>query len=210
MNYAGIRDASLQLINQYTVAGQTYVLSYNNQADYVNKIPFLVNSCLIEVSSSIRKLPATAVLYATEGDLIGKFRSYVLPEDCFEILPGGLFRLDGERGEPSYMNSYRLLPDRILIPNVIREDLMLEYFRRPQLLSERPADTDPIDADDDVAAAIPYYVASQLCLEDDAYKSSVLLNEWNRKLNNLSTRAYTTVEPVIDVYGLDMWDGGIY
>lgn len=201
MNYASVRDASLQLINQYTIAGSTYALSYNNQADYVNKIPFLVNSCLIEVSSSIRKLPATALLCEGEGESIGKYRAYVLPEDCREIIPGGLFRPDCERGESSYISDYRILPDKILIPKYVHEDLMLEYYRRPQLLPDKPQDNSPIDADDDVAAIIPYYVASELCLEDDPYKSGALLDTFNRKLSDLSPRTYTTVESVVDVYG---------
>jgi len=209
MNFGKIRDDALRLIGRYTNAGTLYALSYNNQADYVNKVASSINSCLLELASSVRKLPAVATLCYDDGEEYGVYRRHVLPEDCLEIRSGGLLNTNPKPGESRYVTTYfPQMPDHILIPKYITSDLILEYFRRPQLLPDGPADTAPIDADVDAQSAIPYYVASELLMEDDPYRSESLKMRFEDKIERLSPRVYTTVEPVFDAYGLDVVGDG--
>lgn len=52
------RDIAMQHINQYSIAGQTVPLSYNNQADYQNKIINLINDAQMEIAKTTKRIPA--------------------------------------------------------------------------------------------------------------------------------------------------------
>lgn len=212
MNYGEIRDASLQLIGQYTIAGQIYAASYNNQQDYLNKIPFLINDCLIYIASSVHRYPSQVVLDPADGEDYGNYRRYVLPDDLLEMIPGGLLVPDADKrkGESSIWTRYRMEPDHILLPKQLDKPVVLPYYRRPQLLpfSGIPADDTVIDAPLTVQMAIPYYVAAHLVMEDDAFKYASLLNEFENKMSRLVPAPYTEIQEVFDVYGgFDAEDG---
>ena len=59
MNYAWARDFALELINQYSVAGDPVLLSYNNQADYLARIPKLLDDAQNLVATTVRRIRAT-------------------------------------------------------------------------------------------------------------------------------------------------------
>ena len=214
MNYGEIRDASLQLINQYTIAGSIYASSYNNQQDYLNKIPFLINDCLIEVASTVHRYPSQTILDPEKGEEYGNWIRFVLPDDLLEIIPGGLLVPDADkrRGESSIWTRYKIEPDHILIPRYVDKPLILPYYRRPQLLpfSGIPADDTAIDAPIRVQMAIPYYVAAHLVMEDDAFRYASLLNEFTTKMSNLVPAPYTEIQEVRDVYGSFDGEDGFY
>ena len=57
MLYSEIKRAVLSHINQYSIAGGQVSLTYNNQADYVNRIPQLINEALVNIRTSVKPLP---------------------------------------------------------------------------------------------------------------------------------------------------------
>ena len=214
MNYGEIRDASLQLINQYTIAGAVYAASYNNQQDYLNKIPFLINDCLIYIASTVHRYPSQTILDPEQGEEYGNWLRFVLPDDLLEIIPGGLLvpNADKRRGESSIWTRYKMEPDHILIPRNVDKPLVLSYYRRPQLLpfSGLPADDTVIDAPIQVQMAIPYYVAAHLVMEDDSFRYASLYNEFENKLARLAPAPYTEIQEVFDVYGGFDGEDGFY
>jgi hypothetical protein len=214
MTYGEIRDASLMLIGQYTIAGTEYLPSYNNQQDYLLKIPFLVNDCLIYIATSVRRLPSHVVLNPEDGEDYGNWRRYVLPDDLLEIRSGGLFIPDADKrcGESSIFTRYKVQdPDHILIPKYVEKPLILDYFRKPTTLpitGGLPADDTVIDAPIDVCMAVPYYVAAHLVQEDDPFRYSSLYNEFENKMARMTPAPYTEIQEVYDVYGgFDGYDG---
>ena len=214
MNYGEIRDASLQLINQYTIAGAVYAASYNNQQDYLNKIPFLINDCLIYITSTVHRYPSQTILDPEKGEEYGNWLRFVLPDDLLEIIPGGLLvpNADKRRGESSIWTRYKMEPDHILIPRNVDKQLVLPYYRRPQLLpfSGIPADDTVIDEPIQVQMAIPYYVAAHLVMEDDSFRYASLYNEFENKLARLAPAPYTEIQEVFDVYGGFDGEDGFY
>ena len=211
MTYAEIRDASLMLIGQFTIAGTEYLPSYNNQQDYLLKIPFFVNDALIYIATSVRRMPSHVVLDPEEGEDYGNWRRYVLPDDLLEIRSGGLMVPDADRrrGESTIWTRYKIQdPDHILIPKIVDKPLILDYFRKPNLLPVTgglPADDTVIDAPIDVCMAIPYYVASHLVMEDDAFRYSALYNEFENKMARITPAPYTEIQDVWDAYGGTDW-----
>ena len=207
MNYGQMRDFILQLINRYSIAGTKYQPSYNNQQDYILKIPGLINDGLIYIASSIRKMPAQKILCPCDGEPFGEhYRRYILPEDCLEVCSGGLLIPGARHGESRWLKEYLLQePDYILLPSRLEEDVVLEYYRRPQLLPQTPEDDCRVDAHADVQMAVCYYVAAHLAIQDDAFIYTTLYNEFENKAARLVQAPTTEITRVYDAYGTDGW-----
>ena len=62
MKYGELRDQVLKLLNQYTVAGYPVAETYNNQADYLKRIPAFANDAMMEIATTTRKIPVTIPL----------------------------------------------------------------------------------------------------------------------------------------------------
>ena len=50
MNYGEIKRFTLELIDRYSVAGETVSPAYNGQSDYIRRIPNLINSALAQIA----------------------------------------------------------------------------------------------------------------------------------------------------------------
>ena len=217
MNYGEIRDASLQLIGQYTIAGAVYAPSYNNQQDYLNKIPFLVNDCLMYIATTTRRIPAQVTLDPAYGEEYGNWLRFNLPDDFFAMREAGLLIPDADkrRGESNVWTRYVLQePDHfILLPRELNKKAVLNYYRLPQLLwtgNGLPADYMPIDAPLPVQMTIPYYVAAHLVIEDDAFRYASFMNEFETRLQRLVPDPYAEIHEVHDVYGGFDGEDGFY
>ena len=88
MKYADIKRAVLSHINQYTMAGKQVAPSYNNQADYLNRIPVLLNEELVNIRTLVKPIPEVYPL--ENGEPYGGMVRYELPEDCWTIKTGGV------------------------------------------------------------------------------------------------------------------------
>lgn len=205
MNYGQMRDFILQLINRYSVAGTKYQPSYNNQQDYLNRIPMLINDGLVYIASAIRKMPTQHILCPNRGEPYGNgYIRHMLPEDCLEICSGGMMVPGARYGEPRFLKEYILQePDYILIPAWMKKDVVLEYYRRPQLLPDAPTDDARVDATLDVQSAVCYYVAAHLVIFDDNYVYTTLYNEFENRAARLIQAPTTEIRGVYDAYGLD-------
>lgn len=204
--YGRMRDDVLRLINRYSIAGKKYATTYNNQQDYINRIPALVNDALIYIAGSARKISAQHILTPCEGEVYGSWLKFILPEDCLEVRPGGLLRLKAQPGEKQVMEVYKLQePDFILLPGDLKEPVVLEYYRRPQLLPDEPEDGHRIDATLDVQMAIEYYVAAHVVMYDDSFAYASLYNEFENKMDRLVRPPTTEITRVHDAYGTENW-----
>ena len=61
MTLKDVTDVSLQLINQYSIAGTPVSSGYNNQQDYLLRIPLLVNDAQNYIATTARKIFAEYV-----------------------------------------------------------------------------------------------------------------------------------------------------
>lgn len=207
MTYAWARDFVLQLVNQYSIAGEEVLPSYNNQADYIARIPKLLDSAQTLLSTTVRRLRATVPLselaYAEEG----AWRIYALPENCWQLTGRGLVRFRGDRIQR--FHKYQLIgSNQIAVPARVGEDLLLEYFRRPGLLGDSPADEAELDNEPEVQTALPYYAAAHLVMQDNAFAYSALMNEFEDRKNLLFELPQTELNLVEDVYDATDWGEG--
>lgn len=197
MNYRMIRQQVLQLLNQHTISGSPIPAVYNNQQDYLNKIPSLCNDAMMEIATTVRKLPAMLVL--SEGEEMGDLLRYELPEDFYQFASGDT--LQTLEGKVLHSNRYLLHGTTfLLIPKEEAGTYTFVYYRYPRLLSEDPADETELDGDPETHYAIPFYIASLLAAHDDPYLCTLLMNKYEDKLRKMMPKLSAEVHAVRDVY----------
>ena len=114
MLYSEIKRAVLSRIHQYSIAGKTVAASYNNQADYLNRIPQLINDGLVNIRTSVKPLLAVHDLCCAEDYGGGMYR-FKLPGDFWYLKSGGVTVI--RNGVFTHTNEYHLQGrDYILIP----------------------------------------------------------------------------------------------
>lgn len=78
---------------------------------------------------------------------------------------------------------------------------MLEYFRYPVLLREKPEDGDLVDCPPECAGAVACYAAAQLAALDDASLQAALYNEFENRLSRLGELPVANREEIGNMYG---------
>ena len=199
MTYGQMRDRVLMLLNQYSIAGGKIRVTYNNQADYLTRVPGAVNEALVYLATTARRLRKVRQL--EEAERTGTWRVFALPEDCWQICSGGVFRL-GADGNVERTNGFRLLgEDRLAVAGAADGAWMLEYFRYPRLLPPEPEDGALVDCPAECLGAAACYAAAQLAGYDDTYLQSVLQNEFENRLSRLGELPGAAREAVENAYG---------
>lgn len=207
MNYAWARDFTLELINQYSIAGGTVALSYNNQADYVARIPKLLDDAQVSVATTARRIRCVKPVSDLDMQVTSGMRVYKLPEDCWQMAGTGLIYFAD--GDMRRYGKCRMLDDRsFAVPETAPPDLSVEYFRYPKLLGTNPQDSAELDNTTEVQMALPYYAAAHLVMYDNNFAYAALFNEWEGKLERLYELPKTEQRTVEDVYAGQEWGDG--
>lgn len=205
MNYGQVKRISLQKIFSDTIAGEDIQLTYNNQADYVKQIPPLVNDAMTYIATTVKRIPAIVKLEDLNMDEEDQFYIYTLPSDCYEMMNGGLilpYRENYERVVSDRYRKYRLYGgNQLWLPKNAPKGLYMEYYRYPEQLDDEPADDTELDNTPDTHAAIPYYVAAQMVMYDDAFRYASLYNDWLTRLGALKEPVMVEESRIHDVYG---------
>lgn len=207
MNYEYVENQVLKLLNQYTVAGESVAETYNNQQDYLERIPGLVNDAMMELATTVRKIPVVVRLADLEAEDIGRQLRYKMPEDFYQFKSGDtVVTLDGVT---LHTQVYTVLGQYyMLIPKDEAGDYAITYYRYPHLL---PADRDQVEptTELDNAAethlAIPYYVAGMLAAHDDPFLCATLMNGYEDKLSKMVPDISAEVSSTQDVYDLSAY-----
>lgn len=202
MNYQWARDYVLELINQYSIAGAVTSENYNNQADYLNRIPKLLNDAQVYVATTTGKIRAVEKLDSLSCDDNGKWMVYTMPEDFWQLCSGGLIRYNSDN-ELERCNLYHAIgAKQIAVSKSVSGNMSVEYYRLPRSLSEKPEDDELLDNTVPAQMTLPYYVAAHLVMYDNAYAYQALMNEFETRLARLAeapTVIYGTVEDVYSV-----------
>lgn len=198
MLYSEIKREVLSRINQYSIAGAVIPGTYNNQADYLNRIPTFFNNGIVNVRTSTRRLSASVVL-SEPSDYIGQMVLYTLPDDFYQLKTGGVSVV--RDGRLTKTNQYRLSGRKnIMFPEEPGGDYVVEYYRYPELLPLDPPDRYDFDEDIDVIQCAITYAAAQLVLHDDEFVYASLYNDYVDRLNSITNGINVEVQTVEDAY----------
>lgn len=199
MNYGQVKDQVLKLLNQYTIAGSKVASSYNNQQDYVERIPTLVNDAMMEIATTARKIPAVLSLNSLDREDLGDHVRYHLPDDFYQFVSGSV--VTTKEGRVLHTNCFGIQGRKILlIPSSEAGDLCVEYYRYPNLLPDVPDDDEQLDNEPETHFAIPFYVAAYLVSHDDLTLCALFNNTYEAKLAKMSAGVTAEVRTVDDVY----------
>lgn len=205
MDYKWAKDFTLELINQYSIAGAVIPSSYNNQADYLLRIPKLLDDAQMYAATNQARIRAVVPLINLEHQERGNWIVYQLPEDCWQVCSSGLVRLF--KGKYQRYHKYHQIGDRsLLVPGDLKGALQLEYYRYPLLLGSNPKDNAKLDNTVAAQMALPYYAAAHIVMYDNAFAYQALYNEFEAKLARLAEVPKTEVSIVEDSYSAAEWD----
>lgn len=203
MLYSEIKRATLGHINRYSVAGSPVAPSYNNQADYLNRIPLLINDALVNIRTLVKPDPVLVQLKA--GKDYGDYLRCRLPEDFWALKTGGVSEV--RNGHFQRTNDYRLMgKDYILIPKGAGT-YTVEYYKYPEQLPLNPADSYELQEDLEVIQTATYYAAANLMLHEDEFVYSSLYNDYESRLARISRGVRAEVQSVQDAYAFNVGCG---
>lgn len=206
MDYKWARDYVLELINQYSIAGTVTPESYNNQADYLARIPKLLNDAQVYVATTVGKIRTVEDLSNLSCDDNGKWLVYTMPSDFWQLCSGGLIRYD-EDNELERCNLYHAIgANQIAVSKSVSGNMSAEYYRLPRQLNDNPADDEPLDNTIPAQMTLPYYVAAHLVMYDNSYAYQALMNEFETRLARLAESPTIIYGTVADTYGGDWGD----
>lgn len=201
MLYSEIKREVLSRINRYSKAGTPIAATYNNQEDYLNRIPIFVNSGIVNIRTTTRRLLTSAILTEAE-DTFGGMARYVLPEDFYQLKTGGVSIV--RNGSLEKTNNYRLSGrTHILVPITTDADFVVEYYRYPDLLPLSPKGDFNFPEDVDVLQCACTYAAAQLAMYDDEFMYTALYNDYEAQLTRLSNGVDAEVHIIEDAYGFN-------
>lgn len=206
MTYAEIKRNVLSLINQYSIAGSEIASSYNNQDDYLKRIPGLFNMGLVNIRTSVKMSPAVKEL--NHPTFYAGMIRFNLPGDFYALKSGGTAIVhDGVYRKAAV---YKLQGRKfILFPKYYgyeNDKFVVEYYRYPEQLPADPDDDYELDEDLDVLHTAFFYAAANLVMYDDNYQYASLYNDYESRLGRLAEPPSCDLGPVEDVYCFT--DGG--
>lgn len=207
MTYAEARDLSLQLIMQDTIAGNEITPYYNNQQDYLNRIPGLINAAEMDLATTSKKIPEAVTLGELTYRDTGRTRIYSLPTDLWQRKSSGLL-IPTHGGWRRFNQIKDIGRDRIVVPAGLPDDTLLEYYRYPNRLGPNPKDNESLDNTPEAHEAIPYYVAALLVIQDDAFLYASLYNTYEEKKMSMTELITTEPNSVEDVFGFNYTNWG--
>jgi hypothetical protein len=236
LNYGQVRDAALKHMNQYSLAGTEIASTYNNQADYLRRIPELVDDAVWIIASGPRRIQEYKELRIDGNSTRMGLPQYKLPEDLWDIVPGGLLVVENQWEMPDLDSGY-VRPDEhhIVFPARgphFHGKVFLQYYRKPRSIRDckngaecpitggtcncedgeygQPPDCAVLDNQDDTHRPIPYYVAAHLLMHEDTFAYASLYNEWQNLLGSLVQDPQPHRDVVGDAYNfrydVGWWD----
>lgn len=211
MTFGQLKKLTMQLIFSESIAGSEIYESYNNQADYLRMIPGLANDAMTYIATTVKRIPKLVPLSDLTAEEKGSYYLYTLPADFWRMHNGGIIwprpMPDGGAVFERY-HWYRLYAsNQLLVPKSAKnlDEMLVEYYRYPTLLSDESDDSDELDNTPDTHVALPYYIAAQLVLYDDPFRYSALWNAFETRLSRITEPVTTEYSYVDDAYcGFDL------
>ena len=204
MKYGEFKDFVLQLINQFSANGDELTASYNDQSDYMMRIPHLLNAAMLEIAANAQPMVSVMPPTAEEQEDLGNgWTRVTVPEDFMRMTEDGIPVI--RDGIQTRLKAYYMVGDgKVDIRNDLMRHGILEYCRNPKRVDTIAwSGIDGVELDGSIEAqtAAAYYVASMLVMQDDAFAYAALRNEYDDKLSSMKKRLRAEVYQVADVMG---------
>jgi len=220
-------NASLRLLNQYSITGTPVPLTYNDSADDVARMIDLINDAQMTIATVARPLHEDTYIEIPHTD--SRIQEYIVTdigaiaeEDGFEFYQPESILFTPSEGQdrrtieaPEYKWIDR---DVLALPNKPAGTYKVEYERFPiryntELLSMTAQEratlyATELDNKPDTHEIIPYFVAAMIAQDQNKASYQSLYNIWETRLARLNMKnARATVTQIKDVYGFSNFSG---
>ena len=165
-------------------------------------IPGLINNGQMDIATSVKRLPTQAALSELETETVNGRLLYKLPSDCWMPFTGGLLYERSRWYERFF--GYRFIGRAIELRCYAPDDLILEYWRYPEMIDADTADNTELDNTPDVHECLVFYVAAHLLAYDDPYRYTVFKNMYEERMNRLREPVWFEPRHIADLYS---WRG---
>lgn len=206
MKYNEFRSFVLQLLNMYSARGSEFTERYNDQSDYLLRIPGLYNAAMLELASEAS--PLVGVMEKSDADIDRQngFVEMTVPEDFLSMTGDGIPMVDRDGRMTRVKGYYMVGADKVLIRKDLYQKGILEYHRAPKRLNMDASAVDEetdLDGTREMQTAAAYYVAGMLVMQEDAFSYAALRNEYDDKLTQMKRRLRMEHFHVVDVMAVD-------
>ncbi|OCZ54312.1 hypothetical protein [Dehalobacter sp. TeCB1] len=180
MNYGQARDKTIKLLNSYSNAGNITPLTEGNVLDYTLRMPALFDASQIEIATTAKYIDAIHTVSQIASDDTS-YTEYTMPANFFRLV-----KVEKDFEKIPFLwrgkNKYAVKSD-------LDGDIDFFYYAYPATIPDSVADNYNFEIDEEAAQAMPYYVASQLLIDDPINKtvSSKLYSMYQGKLMNLTS-----------------------
>lgn len=145
----------------------------------------------------IRNVALYTSKFASADDIPAytRYNSYTMPADFFQLMPDGItFKGNNSDGYPFVKTADYFWQgfNTLCINYYNRGEYTVYYYRYPTTIGDDTPDTYTFEIDPEAQELIPYYVAAHILMDEKPNIGTLLLNEYNNKLAQLSNP---------DVYG---------
>lgn len=208
MKYALIKRRVLEKIDQSTMAGEPVEPTYNDQQDYLYRIPALINEAIVDIRGRVKCEP---VVFTLDDELcteLGGMLRWELPDNYNGMRTGGVSVISD--GRYAKYDGYVLQGKKaILIPKprgwdddaLERPVFTVEYYPYPPQLPPDPSDNYDLEEEPDVIMAACCYAAANLIMREDEFMYATLYNEFESKLERMHRDVRADMNGTDDVYG---------
>lgn len=193
----------LQHLDQYSVAGVQIPLTYNNQADYTQRICALANIALRTIAT--QSAPLTAMLDPNAESFNGKcelsngMTKITMPSDFWRLTGQGVPTFNRDTGYARNIHYQHIAPNEIIVRTSEVPKMLIPYHRYPRKLHGQPDEI--LDGTEMMADCASFYVAAQLARHDNSYAYQSLYNEFESMMARLKPPIIAEESEVEDVYG---------
>ena len=214
MTIRACMDATLQLLNQYSITGTLVPLSYNDQADTEMRMLNLINDAQMAIATTVKPIEARLKFAAPElpNDTPNAVIEQQMPDDFNHAIAIYFTPAEGQNGLPMPIDAgrYKWMGDDLLVvPNRPAGNYEVVYNRFPVRYDETTeVDTTELDNKPDTHEIIPFYVAAMIAVDENPKAYYALYNVWETRLARLGYRPPHAVSTQVqDAYGFDDFGG---
>jgi len=223
MTISNCIDASLRLLNQYSITGTIVPLTYNDSADDVARMIDLINTAQMEIATTARAIHEHTEIVVPHTD--SRFTEYIVTDigainpnfnhgESIQFTPAeGLDRRTIDASDYKWIDR-----DVLAVPNKPAGTYRVEYQRFPvryntDLLNMTAQEratlyATELDNTPDTHEIIPYYVAAMVAQDQNKAAYQALFNKYEIGLSRLNMKpARATRTEIKDVYGFSNFSG---
>ena len=180
MTYGENKKITLNLIEEYTNGN----VNLTEDEDIATRIYALYNTAIQELAQNKKIIATKTYNNVSETD---QYISFSLPSDLYQIK-----RIVGMDNLNNPFNvQYYTVGKKLYVKSQKEGQVILEYYKFPELLTENTKDSYYMDFDQDILMILPYSVAGDILKTDPSSDYTAFSSEYQRKLSNLDNRLKT-------------------